>query len=157
MEDIKLEELSDKEIATLLRMSISEYMKRGINNLIGELGETWVINYFRKSKKLPELKKLDDESSGANTPLIDANGKKYLVKTIDRFMDVKYKAQGIDDEDAFDTLLIVRLSKDFELEVIYELSKEKFLDYKNWYESLESKSSIREKLDGDNEVVKMYN
>jgi len=134
---IDLNPLSKEELVALYGDLIRELKKRQVihsNNLIGDLGEYVVVNYYNTH---PPLTKLTVVAPG--TTAFDAtgrNGKRYTIKTTSG--RVTGVVLGLPNPippgfpSTFDFMLILKLDPSYSMEFIAELSWDDFLIYKKW-------------------------
>jgi hypothetical protein len=140
-----LQNLSDSQIIQLYSDSIKELKKRNIirtKNITGELGEYIAVEYYRNNPSLPNL-----EFSPPSTENIDAisvKGERYSIKTITN-MGATGVFYGLPPKDSdeipiqkFEYAVIVKLSNNFELENILELTWDEFLGNKRWHSRMQA-------------------
>ena len=74
--------LSDKEVIELYPAILGELKKRGIirtNNLIGELGEYFVADIYKRTPSLPQLQL--NLKSTRNIDATSSKGERYAIKS----------------------------------------------------------------------------
>ena len=139
---MELDNLDKEELIELFRSCISEMKKRGMartNSIIGELGEYIVIKHYSQTHTLPKLTLVDTGVQGYDA--YDRKGKRYSIKTCTgkttgAFFHLNDKGkQEIKNQD-FDFIIICKMSKDFQLEAIYQLDWNTFVQHKKWAKSI---------------------
>ena len=134
-------ELSSYSISELIEVysdSIKELKKRGVlrtKNVIGELGEYLVLEYFDSKAQLPNLSVVPVGTKNINA--ISQDGERYSIKsTTSNVTGVFYglEPQGSTKENTpiFEYVIICKLDDDYALEGIYQLSWEGFNKHKKW-------------------------
>lgn len=137
-----LNKLNDTELLKLYSNCIIELKQRGIartNSITGEIGEHIVVEYYNKVQNLPKLSLVDPGVQGYDA--YDRKGKRYSIKTCTGnttggFFSLNDKGVQIIKNQEFDYVIICKLSKEFELEAIYELSWDTFVKHKKWAKSI---------------------
>ena len=140
MADLKL--LSDKELIELYGACTREMRERGItrtNSITGEIGEHIVVEYYNADPSLPHLSLVETGVQGYDA--YDRKGRRYSIKTCTgkttgAFFSLNDKGIQIVKNKEFDFVVVCKLSKDFELEAIYELSWDSFIKHKKWAKSI---------------------
>jgi hypothetical protein len=125
---------------------IKNLKERGIirsNNVTGDLGENYAIEYYSNTPNLPKLQATPP--STRNIDAISVNGERYSIKTITGNNKVTGVFYGLSKPDSkeidskkFEFLLIVFLSSNYELERIVELTWEQFLKFKKWHSRMKA-------------------
>lgn len=137
--------LSDLEIIGLYSQSIKELKRREIvrtKNIRGELGEYIAVEYYRSNPALPNLQFAPPSTE--NIDAISVKGERYSIKTLTNIgsTGVFYgmPAQGSSEApiQKFEYVVIVKLTDDFELERILELSWNEFLENKRWHSRMQA-------------------
>ena len=157
---LDLSDYDGKDLIALYSQIITELRSRNIirtGNVTGELGEYLAIEFYNKSSTLPSL-----QAAPIGTENIDAisrKGERYSIKTITQKTTGAFygllppDAKGI-DEKKFEYVIIVQLSKEYELLRIIELSWEVFLKHKRWHSRiLQWNISVTQELLADSNVV----
>ena len=134
-----IEGKSDEEVIGLYSMMIKELKRREIirtNNVVGELGEYLVINYYNKTPGLPNLSWAPVGTE--NIDAISRRGERYSIKstsgnTTGVFYGLEPKDSLVADEKRFEYVIICKLDNDYELEMILELDWDTFLENKRWH------------------------
>jgi hypothetical protein len=125
--------LSNQEVIDLYPAILSELKKRGIirtNNLIGELGEYFVADIYKKTSSLPQLQL--NLKSTRNIDATSSKGERYAIKSTSGsgtgvFASLPTQNDGIV---YFEYLILVIFNKDYSLKEIYELTWTQFLKYR---------------------------
>jgi hypothetical protein len=127
-----LSRMSNDELV-LLRASLdAEMRRRNIAFSVGGVGEGLAIEHYRKTPGLPKL-----QLASAGTKNVDANsrnGERYSIKTVcnAKKTGTIYPDAHDRDKQLFEYLLIVKLSEDWALQAIYELSWADFVRVRSW-------------------------
>lgn len=120
------------------------------NNIVGDLGEAYVVEIFLQSKNLPKL-----QLTPPSTKHIDAisvEGERYTIKTISGKNKVTGVFYGLANPDSdfelseknndrpilFEYLLIVFLSNNYKLNKIIQLTWKQFLKFKKWHSRMKA-------------------
>lgn len=135
---------SISEIVELYSQTIKELKKRGVlrtKNVIGELGEYLVIEYYQKRADLPKLKAAPVGTKNVNALSIE--GERYSIKsTSGNVTGVFYGLEPLDskvkDKQLFEYVIICKLDEDCMLESIYELTWETFIKNKRWHSRMKA-------------------
>ena len=142
---MNLNNLSNDEIISLYSKSIKELKSRKIirtKNITGELGEYIAVEYYRNNSKLPNLQFAPP--STANIDAISIKGERYSIKTITNrgstgvFYGLPEKGSDQIATQKFEFVIIVKLTDEFELESILELTWNEFLENKKWHSRMKA-------------------
>jgi len=130
--DTELGELSDEKLIRLRARIDTEIRKRGLKFSVGEIGESLAIAHFNATKNLPKL--LRAPRGTKNVDALSRERERYSIKTV---MDAKKTGTIYPDatdrgKQLFEHLLIVRLNQALEVEAIYRLSWEQFVQVRQW-------------------------
>lgn len=140
-----LTNLSNADIISLYSKSIKELKLREIirtKNITGELGEYIALEHYNNNTTLPNLQFAPPSTE--NIDAISRKGERYSIKTITNAgsTGVFYglPAQGSMEipTQKFEYAVIVKLTDDFELERILELTWEEFLVHKKWHSRMQA-------------------
>lgn len=157
---MEIKALSDRDLIKLYTDCISELKNRGIartNSITGELGEHIVAEYYNNSPELPKLTLVDTGVQGYDA--YDRKGKRYSIKTCTGnttggFFSLNDKGTQIIKNKEFDFVVICKLTKEFELEAIYELNWEIFNKHKKWAKSIGTWNlTLTKKMINDSKIV----
>lgn len=141
LENSGLMELSNYSIIELISLygeTIKELRNRGVlrtKNVVGELGYYYVIDCYSKAANLPTLNALPVGTKNVNA--ISTNGQRYCIKSMSgivsgAFFGLPEKNSTSKDPVLFEYLVLCKLSDNYELEGIYELTWEQFSQHKKW-------------------------
>jgi hypothetical protein len=128
----ELVKFSDQELL-LLRASLrGEMRKRGMADSVGAVGEQLAIEHLRKTPGLPKL-----QLSPHGTKNVDAlsrNGERFSIKTVCEGSKTGTIYPEADDRkrQLFEHMLIVKLSEDWSLQSIHQLSWSAFVKVRSW-------------------------
>lgn len=140
-----INKLSDSDIIGLYSQSIKELKRREIvrtKNITGELGEYIAVEYYRNNPSLPNLQFAPPSTE--NIDAISTKGERYSIKTITNngSTGVFYglPAKGVNEipSQKFEYAVIVKLTDNFELERIIELTWNEFLENKRWHSRMQA-------------------
>lgn len=136
---MEMESYSVAELIGLYSQTIKELKRRGVlrtKNVIGELGEYLVLEYYDRDPNLPNLTVVPVGTKNINA--ISQNGERYSIKsTSGNVTGVIYglepQGSSIADKPLFEYVIVCKLDDDCELEGIYQLSWEMFQKHKKWH------------------------
>jgi hypothetical protein len=125
--------LSNAEVIELYPTILTELKKRGIirtNNLIGELGEYFVADIYKKTPSLPQLQL--NLKSTRNIDATSSKGERYAIKSTSGGGTGVFASLPTADDGVvyFEYLILVIFNKDYSLKEIYELTWSQFLKYR---------------------------
>ena len=154
-------DLTKFEILQLLSLYgdiLKELKKRGAirgNNLVGDIGEYFAVDFYNKTKNLPKLQ-LAAEST-KNFDAIGNNGKRYTIKcTTNKTTGVFY---GIEKDSElkpalFEHVIVVVLNEYYKPELILELDWETFNKFKRWHSRMKAFNlTITNKLKAEAKII----
>ena len=131
--------LSISELAKLISPSSDAYLElrdRGVlrtKNVVGELGEFFAVDFYKKNPKLPNLSIAPPGVQNADA--LSRNGEIYSIKTVTSRRGTTgsfWDPESIEkNEQKFSYLLIVVLDNDYSLNMILELTWKDFFKFKN--------------------------
>ena len=137
--------ISNSDVIGLYSQSIKELKRREIirtKNITGELGEYIAVEYYRNKPSLPNLQFAPPSTE--NIDAISTKGERYSIKTITN-MGATGVFYGLPEQGStqlpiqkFEYAIIVKLTDDFELEKIIELTWNEFLQYKKWHSRMKA-------------------
>lgn len=137
---VDLSKESDSKIVSIYSLAIKELKKRGIirtKNITGELGEYIALEHYNSNSTLPNLQFAPPSTE--NIDAISRKGERYSIKTITNkgstgvFYGLPPQGSLEIPTQKFEYVIIVKLTDDFELEQILELTWEDFLIHKRWH------------------------
>jgi len=142
---IDFENMSHAEVIECYSQTTKELKKREIirtKNITGELGEYIAIEYYRNDPTLPNLQFAPPSTE--NIDAISRKGERYSIKTITNTgsTGVFYGLPPLESDDIpdqkFEYVIIVKLTDNFELERILELTWNEFLMNKKWHSRMQA-------------------
>jgi hypothetical protein len=124
--------LSDQALLEERAAIDAELKRRGLSGDIGEIGERLAIEYFNRTAGLPGLAPAPRGTK--NIDAISRTGDRYSIKTLMRAKKTGtiYPSEGGGDHPLFEFILILTLSDRYELQGIYRLSWEQFVQLRSW-------------------------
>ena len=136
---MEIESCSVAELIGVYSKTIKELKHRGVlrtKNVIGELGEYLVLEYYDRNPKLPNLTVVPVGTKNINA--ISQNGERYSIKSTSRnvtgvIYGLEPQGSKIADKQLFEYVIVCKLDDDCELEGIYQLSWEMFQKHKKWH------------------------
>lgn len=141
---MNLENYNVSELIQLYSQTIKELKKRGVirtKNVLSELGEYMVYEYFSNDPSLPNLSPVP--AGTKNIRAISQEGNRYSIKsTSNNVTSVFYGLQPpdsqIEDTPIFEFLIICEFDENYELEAIYQLTWNQFLKHKKWHSRMKA-------------------
>jgi hypothetical protein len=108
------------------------------NNLVGDLGEFIAINYYNNKQDLPNLVLADTNETAFDAYQQENQNVKFTIKSTSRnmtgiFWGLEHKYSEIVDAQIFDYVIIVKFGANYQLEHIYQIDWQTFLDVKTWH------------------------
>lgn len=128
----RLDDLTDLELIHLRTQVRAEIRKRGIADSVGSVGEQLAIEYFRR---MPNLPKLQPAPRGTkNVDALSRSGDRFSIKTIceGAKTGTVYPEPEDKDKQLFEYMLIVKLTDDWSLNSVHQLSWSDFLKVRSW-------------------------
>lgn len=142
---MEISKLDNNSLINLYSNCIKELKKRKIirtKNITGELGEYIAVEFYKNNPNLPNLDFAPPSTE--NIDAISRKGERYSIKTITNngSTGVFYGLPSIDSSETplqkFEYVIIVKLSDDFEVENILELTWKQFLENKKWHSRMQA-------------------
>ena len=143
MKNIKqyMKELTNKQLIDSYSILLETLKGRKIirtNNLVGDLGETYAIEFFNTRKTLPNL--VQSEPNEKSYDAKTNKNKKYSIKststtTTGNFRGLEPKGSIKRNRKIFDFALVVKFNKSYVVESIYQIDWNNFIKLKNWSET----------------------
>lgn len=142
---MEIQKIDNNNLIALYSNCIKELKKRKIirtKNITGELGEYIAVEFYKNNPNLPNL--AFAPPSTENIDAISKKGERYSIKTITNngSTGVFYGLPHINSNEIpmqkFEYVIIVKLSDDFELENILELTWKQFLENKRWHSRMQA-------------------
>ena len=161
--NINLSSLSHADVIEYYSQIIKELKRREIirtKNITGELGEYIAVDYYTKTPNLPNLQFAPPSTE--NIDAISRKGERYSIKTITNkgstgvFYGLPTYGSAEIPIQKFEYVIIIKLTDDFELEKILELTWDEFIKNKKWHSRMQAWNlSYSNKLIGS--VKTIYN
>lgn len=128
----KLNEMPDAGLLILRTVLRTEIRKRGIADSVGAIGERLTLEHFRRTAELPNL-----QASPRGTKNVDAlsrNGDRFSIKTVCEGSKTGTIYPDAEDrkKQLFEYMLVVKLTPDWSLESIHQLSWSDFVKVRSW-------------------------
>lgn len=142
---IDFENMSNAEVIECYSQTTKELKKREIirtKNITGELGEYIAVEYYRNDTTLPNLQFAPPSTE--NIDAISRKGERYSIKTITNtgstgvFYGLPSQSSSEIPVQKFEYVIIVKLTHNFELERILELTWDEFLMNKKWHSRMQA-------------------
>lgn len=153
--DIFFESLPDEELISSYNKLLRAFKSRNMirtNNLIGDLGEFIAMNHYNSSDDLPNLVLADPNERAFDAYDRDDDNVKFAIKSTSTnmtgiFWGLEGKDSEIVDRKILDYVIIVKFSTDYQLESIYQIDWDTFLELKSWHSTTKAwKINITNKL-----------
>lgn len=157
---IKVEDLETIEIIKLYSEILIELKQRQVirsKNLVGELGEYLVSEFFNSNKDLPNLNL--SPTSNKSYDAIDENGKKYAIKTITGkvtgvFYGFNSLTSKLENKQIFDFAVVIKLNENYGIEKIIQLDWNQFLINKKWHSRMKAWNlNLSKKLESNCKII----
>ncbi len=138
---MEISKLDNNSLINLYSNCIKELKQRKII-ITGELGEYIAVEFYKNNPNLPNLDFAPPSTE--NIDAISRKGERYSIKTITNngSTGVFYGLPPIGSSETpsqkFEYVIIVKLSDDFELENILELTWKQFLKNKKWHSRMQA-------------------
>ena len=141
---INLDNFESSEVIELYSEIIKTLKSRGIirtKNLVGELGEYFVMDYFCKTPNLPNLSLA--EAGTKNIDAIIRKGERYSIKsTSGKTTGVFYGLNPPENEEVdevkFEYVIIVIFTEIYQIEKIIQLDWGQFLSFKRSHSTMKA-------------------
>jgi len=129
---IRLDDQSDLELMLLRTQVRAEIRRRGIADSVGSMGEQLAMEHFTRTPNLPKLQRAPRGTK--NVDALSRSGDRFSIKTIceGAKTGTVYPEAGNRDKQLFEYMLIVKLTDDWELSAIHQLSWSDFLKVRSW-------------------------
>ena len=129
---LEVTSLSDEEIVHYRAALEVEMRRRGLGFSVGQIGESLVIEHFKRTPGLPKL--LRSPIGTKNVDALSRNGERYSIKTVwnAKKTSTIYPDPNNKETQLFEFLIIGQLSNDMALKNIYEFSWEQFAEVRSW-------------------------
>lgn len=128
----KTEDLTDEQLIQLRLRIDDELAQRGIALNVGTLGEKLCIEYYNCTRGLPNL--LQAPTGAKNVDALSRDGDRYSIKSFKKAKKTGtiYPDNINPDKQLFEYIVIVGLSKQYQLNAIYRFSWKDFLKVRAW-------------------------
>lgn len=141
---MELSKLNNIDLINHYSDTVTEMKNRGIihsNNVLGDLGEYFAIEYYTNTPGLPKLQFAPPGTK--NIDAISIRGDRYSIKsmttnTTGAFYGIKKDAKYEDVRPVFEYLIILKFDKDYKLEYIIELDWDNFFKHKKWHSRIQA-------------------
>jgi len=157
---INLDDFESSEVIELYSEIMKTLKSRGIirtKNLVGELGEYFVMDYFCKTPNLPNLSLA--EAGTKNIDAISRKGERYSIKstsgnTTGVFYGLNPPENEEVDEVKFEYVIIVIFTEIYQIEKIIQLDWGQFLSFKRWHSTMKAWNlSITQNLIDESKLI----
>lgn len=141
---LSINNLSVSELIQLYSDILEELKNREVirtSNLVGDLGEYIAIEYFNKNPSLPNL--VFAPAGTRNIDALSRNGERYSIKaTTTKLTGVVYDLNPPESMEnqiqKFEFMLIVQMSKSYQLKRIIQINWNQFLKFKKWHSTMKA-------------------
>ena len=132
------------ELVGLYSDTIKELKARGVlrtKNVIGELGEYLVVDYYYNNPNLPNLSIVPVGTKNINA--FSQDGERYSIKSTTGnvtgvFYGLEPPESSSEDKPSFEYVIICKLDDDCALEGIYQLDWKSFVKHKKWHSRMKA-------------------
>ena len=132
------------ELVGLYSDTIKELKARGVlrtKNVIGELGEYLVVDYYYNNPNLPNLSIVPVGTKNINA--LSQEGERYSIKSTTGnvtgvFYGLEPPESDSEDKPSFEYVVICKLDDDCALEGIYQLDWKAFTKHKRWHSRMKA-------------------
>lgn len=127
------------ELIKLYSDLLKEMKKQNLirsKNVVGDLGEYIVVEYYKNTKGLPKLQFVPPSTK--NIDAISINGERYSIKcattnTTGAFYEIDKDSLISDIRPLFEYVVIIKLKEDFTPQLILEVDWDTFFKHKHWH------------------------
>ena len=141
-------EYTGTELVSLYHDLLEEMKRQRLirsKNVIGDIGEYLVIDYYCKTAGLPKLQFAPPSTK--NIDAISIQGERYTIKcsttnTTGVFHGIPQDCSINDIKPLFEYAVIIKLKEDFTPELILELDWETFFKHKHWHSRVQAHNLI---------------
>lgn len=160
MTNMDLHPLEKQELIALYGQVIEELKYRNIirsKNVVGDIGEHLVIDYYTKTPGLPKLNFAPPSTE--NIDAISVKGERYSIKcttsnTTGVFYGLNPPNRDEPQKQLFEYAVIVVLNDTYQLKKIIQLDWEAFLKHKKWHSRMTAwHLVVSKKLLADSTIV----
>lgn len=155
-----LTRLSVTEIIELYSQSIKELKLRKVlrtNNVLGDLGEYLVLDYYSNSPDLPTLNHVPVGTQNINA--VGQDGKRYAIKSTSRhvtgvFYGLEPPESKKPDTPLFEYVIICKFDDSCMMQAIYQIDWKTFIKHKRWHSRMKAWNlTLTKKLISDAKVI----
>ena len=127
---------------------LQEMKKRNLirsKNVIGDLGEYIVIDYYQRTKGLPKLQIAPPSTK--NIDAISVDGERYSIKCITTnttgvFYGIPQDCDIGEIKQPFEYVIVIRLDEDLKPSLILQIDWETFFKHKHWHSRMSAHNLI---------------
>lgn len=155
-----LKKYSGIELIGLYGELLNEMRSRNLirsKNVTGDLGEYIVISYYSQTKGLPKLQFAPPSTK--NIDAISVNGERYSIKctttnTTGAFRGIDKDADHSKLKPLFEYVVVIKLDKMYQPELILEIDWEHFLKHMHWHSRMQAHTLlVTQSLIDDSKIV----
>ena len=131
-EAISFDPLCDDDLVLLRARLEAEMKRRGVAYSIGDIGEALVVEYFKKTSRLPILQLA--RTGTKNVDAISRDGDRYSIKTVrdGRKTGTVYPDGKKRDKQLFEYLILAQLGGDLSLQAVHQFTWQQFVKARSW-------------------------
>jgi len=128
----EIKSMSDEKLIQLRAALEVEMRKRGLGFSVGQIGESLVIEHFKRTLGLPKL--LRSPIGTKNVDALSRNGERYSIKTVwnAKKTGTIYPDPVNKEKQLFEFILIVQLNDNLKLKSIHQFSWNEFVEVRSW-------------------------
>ena len=129
---LEVTSLSDEELVHYRAALEVEMRRRGLGFSVGQIGESLVIEHFKRTPGLPKL--LRSPIGTKNVDALSRNGERYSIKTVwnAKKTSTIYPDPNNKEKQLFEFLLIAQLNDNLTLKSIHQFSWNDFVEARSW-------------------------
>jgi hypothetical protein len=139
--DVFLRKLEDKELLNTYSKLLFELKKRKMirtNNLVGDIGEFIVLDYFNSKENYPDLVQAETNEKAYDAFEKENRNIKYAIKSTSTkmtgiFWGLEPKGSKNLDTQIFNFVIVVKFDKNYSLQSIYQIDWNDFQSLKSWH------------------------
>ena len=128
----EIKSMSDEKLIQLRASLEVEMRKRGLGFSVGQIGESLIIEHFKRTTGLPKL--LRAPIGTKNVDALSRNGERYSIKTVwnAKKTGTIYPDPNNKEKQLFEFLLIAQLNDGLTLKSIHQFSWSEFVEVRSW-------------------------
>ena len=150
---------NNSELIKLYGDLLQEMRNKGLirsKNVVGDIGEYSVIEYFNKTKNLPKLQAAPPSTK--NIDAISTDGERYSIKcttthTTGIFWGLSQDIKITDIKPLFEYVIILQLDEFLQPLLMLQVSWEAFFKHKHWHSRMKAYNLIINKALIDDSIV----